>query len=453
MEKFIRDSTLNFLQSNNILTDRQYGFVKGSSTTLQLLTILDEWTEILENGGIIDTVYFDFQKAFDTVPHGRLIELMQHYHMNASVVAWISDFLSDRKQFVRVNGVSSEVFSVASGVPQGSVLGPLLFLVYINSMVEKVDDDGVYLFADDLKAFQKIESDDDSEILQQKIDRMNDWTQYSLLKFHPQKCKAMRITSARKQPSKICYSISDRMITQVSSIDDLGITFNHHLTFEQHINNKVNKANSLAGMIRRSFVHLDKEMFRTLFKSIVRPHLEYGATVWNPLQGNLITVIENVQRRASKRLPGMVHLSYKERLKLLDLPTLEYRRYRGDMIELYKLFNHHYSEKVSVRLLRSLQNKAPRNSSRNHHLVIYKDPCQKTVRRSYFKCRVTDQWNNLPEYIISAPSLNTFKNRLDDFWKCNDIMFDAEVNLHETTSSRRVRYREVNKEKNSNLEQ
>jgi len=320
-------------------------------------------------------------------------------------------------------------------------------------MVEKVDDSGVYLFADDLKVFQEISSDEDSEILQQKIDRIHDWTQYSLLKFHPQKCKAMRIASARTK-KEINYSISERQISQASSIDDLGIKFNNHLSFEEHINNKVNKANSLAGMIRRSFVHLDNDMFRALFTSMVRPHLEYGATVWNPIQRNLITVIENVQRRASKRLPGMGDLTYLERLKLLDLPTLEYRRYRGDMIELYKLFNHHYSESVSERLKVSLKKKAPRQSHRNHQFTIYKDSCQKLVRRSSFKCRVSDQWNNLPAYIVSAPSLNAFKNRLDQFWKRDDIMYDPDVNVHVTTSSRQVRYREVTQDPmNSNLEQ
>lgn len=446
MEKFIRDSALRFLQSNDILTERQYGFIKGSSTTLQLLTVMDKWTETLERGSMVDVVYFDFQKAFDTVPHRRLIELLYHYQLDATVVSWIGDFLSGRKQHVHVKGVKSSVFDVTSGVPQGSVLGPLLFLIYINSMVGKVENEGLYLFADDLKVFQETAVEKESELLQQNIDRIYDWTQYSLLKLHPKKCKAMRITSGTKKVLNTHYSIADRQIDHVSKIDDLGITLNDRLSFEEHINKKVNKANSLAGMIRRSFVHLDGGMFKSLFVSIVRPHLEYGATLWNPIQKNLINMIENVQRRASKRLPGMANLSYTERLKLLDLPTLEYRRYRGDMIELYKLFNNHYDDSTSESLRRSLKNEPLRQSVRNHQFNIYKVPCQKTVRRSYFKCRTTDQWNNLPHYIVEAPSINSFKNRLDKFWKRDDTCYSTNGNFHETSSSRRVRYRMVERE-------
>ena len=443
MEKFIRDATLQFLQSNNILTNKQFGFIKGSSTTLQLLTIMDEWTEILERGGKIDVVYFDFQKAFDTVPHRRLIELMKHYQIENSVVTWISDFLTGRKQQVLVNGVKSSVFDVTSGVPQGSVLGPLLFLIYINLMVEKVHENGLYLFADDLKVFKEISSNDEEYELQQKLDHIYDWTQYSLLKFHPQKCYSMRLTLKKRSIDSAHYSIDDRRISGVSTTEDLGITFNDHLSFEEHINKKVNKANSLAGMIRRSFAYLDKDTFRSLFVSIVRPHLEYGATVWNPAQKHLIDIIENVQRRASKQVPGMSGLTYTERLKALDLPTLQYRRYRGDMIELYKLFHRCYDQHASKTIMESLRSNTPRQSSRNHPFTIYKVPCTKAVRRSSFKCRVTDQWNNLPAYVVEAPSVNAFKNRLDNLWKCEDIMYETEKNLHEITSSRKVRYQEV----------
>jgi len=443
MEKFIRDAALDFLQNNNILTNKQYGFIKGCSTTLQLLTIMDKWTEILERGGEVDAVYFDFQKAFDTVPHKRLVELMQHYQIDATVVTWISDFLTSRKQHVHLNGVKSSVFDVVSGVPQGSVLGPLLFLIYINSMVEKVDSSGLFLFADDLKFFKEVSCQEDENYMQQVIDSMQDWTQYALLKFHPKKCKAMHITSTQRKTRNPHYSIGDTQITHVSSIEDLGITFNDRLSFEEHIHKKVNKANALAGMIRRSFVHLDKDMFKSLFVTIVRPHLEYGATLWNPLQKRLINVVENVQRRASKRLPGMSDLTYRERLKCLDLPTLEYRRYRGDMIEMYKLFHDLYDRSTSQLLKESLEKKAPRQSHRNHQFTIYKVPCQKPERRSFFKVRATDQWNNLPAYIVEAPSLNSFKNRLDNFWKHDDIMYNSEVDLHALTSARGVRYREV----------
>ena len=138
----------------------------------------------------------------------------------------------------------------------------------------------------------------------------------------------------------------------------------------------------------------------------MRLHLEYGATFWNPLQKHLINAIEDFQRRASKQVPGISHLSYKERLISLSLPTLQYRRYRGDMIELYKLFHQGYVETLSHILLNSLKNhNNSRKSKRNQQFVIYKKSCKSPVKRSSFKSRVTDQWNNLPEYVVNAPIL------------------------------------------------
>ena len=136
--------------------------------------------------------------------------------------------------------------------------------------------------------------------------------------------------------SGICYYILwMRRLKTVDLENNLEIIFDSTLSFEEHIHSKVNKANSLAGMLRRTFVHLDKDMFKQLFVSIARPHLEYGAAVWNPHSKKLITMIENVQHRASRLVPGLSNLSYKERLEAMRLPTLQYRRYRGDMIEMY----------------------------------------------------------------------------------------------------------------------
>ena len=186
---------------------------------------------------------------------------------------------------------------------------------------------------------------EDVETLQTDLDKLYDWTQYSLLKFHPDKCVVMRLMSSRSKKLRpnALYNMDERRLKAVSEEKDLGISFNDNLTFEKHINEKVNKANSLVGMVRRTFIHLDKDVFKVLFISIVRPHLEYGAPIWNSYTKKLINQIENVQRRATKLIPGMHNLSYRERLEKLELPTLQYRRYRGDMIEVFK-FSHDFYE-------------------------------------------------------------------------------------------------------------
>ena len=256
---------------------------------------MDKWTEILDRGGVIDVVYCDFQKAFDTVPHKRLIEVLAYYGFTNPLLSWVKDFLTGRTQQVIVNGCISRKYEVTSGVPQGSVLGPVLFIIYIyiNLLIEKSNSKNMYVYADDLKIFEEIKGAEDADGLQKEIDTLYDWTQYSLLKLHPGKCVVMRIKPKRKTMSvNSFYDIDQTRLKSVKAEKDLGIVFDDELSFREHINCKVKKANSLAGIIRRTFLHMDKVMFKRLFVGIVRTHLEYGAPIWNPYNKDMINIIE-----------------------------------------------------------------------------------------------------------------------------------------------------------------
>ena len=426
MESVIRDSLLVYLKVNKLLSCRQFGFLAGRSTILQLLIILDKWTEILDKGGYVDVIYCDFQKAFDTVPHKRLIDILKLNGLKNPILSWITDFLGSRKQRVAVNGSLSKEFDVRSGVPQGSVLGPLLFIMYINNLVAKATTDDVYLYADDLKLFAEISTDEDVEKLQHNVDNVYD----------PDKCVSMRLqpSKGRKLPINDYYNMDNVRINSVYSQKDLGIIFDNNLTFEEHIRSKVCKANGLLGMLRRSFTYMDKDMFKQLFTSIVRPHLEYGAPVWNPSSKKLITLIENVQRRGSKMVPGLGHLSYKERLTAMNLPTLQYRRYRGDMIETFKLSDTMYDNGACQELIHFNPRNVRGYNLRGHDLQIGKVSFRKDIRKYSFKCRIANQWNCLPREIVESPSLNTFKSRLDKLWA--GVMFDSVINIYDVTSTR-----------------
>ena len=167
LESIVRDALIKYMKENRLFSDRQFGFLGGRSTTLQLLKVLDKWTEVLDRGGYVDVVYCDFMKAFDTVPHGRLIQVLHHYGVDDYLVTWIKGFLTNRRQRVVVNGQNSSWYEVKSGIPQGSVLGPVLFVVYINTMVDVVDNSEVFLFADDAKVFHEISCNSDSKKLQE----------------------------------------------------------------------------------------------------------------------------------------------------------------------------------------------------------------------------------------------------------------------------------------------
>ena len=284
-------------------------------TVLQLLKVIDRWTEIMDRGGVIDVIYCDFRKAFDTVPHNRLMNVLEHYGITDPILC-LKDFLSNRTQQIVVNGRKSETH-VTSGVPQGSVLGPLLFVTYINLMVDKAGSLEIYHYADDLKIYNEIKSSDDVEDLQNGLNNLYDWTKYSLLRFHPGKCVTMRLMPTQTN-TQLFYNIDGTKLRTVNHEEDLGLIIDNELTFKEHIHLKVKKANAL-------FVHLDKEMFKQLFVALVRPHLEYGAAVWNPYKKELIRLIENVQRRASRQVEGISHLPYNTRLEEMKLPTLQYR--------------------------------------------------------------------------------------------------------------------------------
>lgn len=228
-----------------------------------------------------------------------------------------------------------------------------------------------------------------------------------------------------------------KLLDQSTEEKDLGVIIDSNLTFESHIYSKIKKANRMAGLIRRSFVFLDKQMFRQLFTSMVRPHLEYAAPVWNPYKQGLIDDIEDVQRRASKKIQGLGNLSYPDRLKALKLPTLRYRRYRGDMIEMWKLTHSKYDIEVIDNLV-ELQ----ASRTRGHQFNLAKPSINKKLncRLFSFKHRVREQWNNLPKPVVSAGTINTFKNKLDKLWEGSDVYYDHEAKVHELTSARGVRY-------------
>jgi hypothetical protein len=347
MESFIRDHIMEHFFINKLFTNKQYGFIKGRSTALQLLALLDKWTQDLEEGGQVDVLYTDFEKAFDKVPHRRLIAKLEDYGIRVDIINWIKGFLFNRKQQVKINGSYSKWSPVISGIPQGSILGPLLFIIYINDLPEIIEKfANMALFADDAKISKHIVNKQDSSSLQMAFTELYKWSEKWMLKLNIGKCKVLSLSRTVPEHNSYTINIGGSMCTleRVEKMNDLGVLLDDKLQFAEHIHDKVNKAYRMLGVIKRNFRHMDKDTFVNLYKSLVRSQLEYASSVWSPYKKKYIEEIEKVQKRATKMVIGCKKLSYIDRLKYLDLHTLKMRRWRGDMIEVFKILTRKYDE-------------------------------------------------------------------------------------------------------------
>ena len=276
MERIIRKRILTFLTDNDILSDKQCGFLSKRSTLLQLLKIFDQWTLALDNKVEVDVVYLDFRKTFDSVPHRRLIAVL-----NGKTLNWIKAFLSGRQQRVVVNGTFSTWQNVTSGIPQGLVLSPALFTIYINSLPEAVESE-LYLFGDDAKLYRKTHSDADQKILQDALRKLGSWSSSSLLQFNEKKCVKMFLTTKKDSTERHYFMNTTKMLENVRWEKDLGVLTDHKLNFDLHIAEKLKNANSMLAIIKKCFMKLNCQSLSVLSKTLVRPHLEDCIQAWHP---------------------------------------------------------------------------------------------------------------------------------------------------------------------------
>ena len=332
LESIIRDEMLEHLERNKLLSDDQHGFTKNKSCLTNLLETLEDITSCLDNGEGVDIVFLDYRKAFDSVPHKRLVHKIARYGFGEVFTRWINNFLSERTQTVSIRGEFSEPKDVLSGVPQGSVLGPLLFILYVNEIPEILQGTAK-LFADDTKVYDKACKKDS---LQKDLDTLYLWSSKWLLKFNETKCKMMHV--GRNNPRND-YKIGSVLLEKVSEERDLGVHLSDNLKPSLQCVEAAKKASSALGIIKRTFSTFEISSFALLYKTYVRCHMEYCVQAWNPYYRKDIDILEKIQRRATRMVPELRHLSYSDRLQRLKLTSLEDRRQRGDLIEAYKIIS------------------------------------------------------------------------------------------------------------------
>ena len=411
LETIIRAQILEHLVRNKHISEAQFGFRSGRSCILQLIDVMEDWSQYIEDDESWDTIYLDFAKAFDSVAHERLLQKVSAFGIRGSVLSWIRNFLTGRRQYVSINGESSSWKDVLSGAPQGSVLGPILFILYINDLPEIVSSI-VKIFADDTKLYNK---DSNCDIIQQDLDALFTWAEIWQLRFNVKKCKTIHYG---RNNEGYQYTLNFEDIETASEEKDLGVTFQQDLKFSGHIAEKVNKANSVLSLIVRTFDYIEKESFILLYKALIRPVVEYGNAIWHPFLRKDIESVEKVQKRATKLVPELKDLTYIERLKRLKLPSLAHRRRRGDMIQTFKIVKG-LEDIPTERFFKFCK----QSSTRGHSLKLEKPRCRTTTRQQHFSQRVINDWNSLPERVVAAKDVNAFKTRIDQHWN-HEVVYE-----------------------------
>ena len=357
-------------------------------------------------GSPVDIIYLDFKKAFDKVPHQRLLLKLKAHGIGDSITDWIEQWLTDRRQRVVVDGEVSNWKSVLSGVPQGSVLGPILFLIYINDLDDSITSN-VLKFADDTKLFRKVNTDGDKQHLQNDLDRLVKWSEKWQMLFNFGKCKCLH-TGHRNL--NVNYKMGDTVLGTTVKEKDLRVTISADMKVSEQCGIAASKGNQILGLIRRNITYKGKKLIIPLYKAIVRPHLEYCIQAWIPYRKKDIDTLERIQRRATKMIPELRDLSYEERLKECGLTTLETRRLRGDQIEVFKILNGY--ENIDRNIFFSLKKDC---RTRGHEVKLVKDQCRLDIRKHSFSQRTINEWNKLSTDCVTASSVNMFKNKVDTY--------------------------------------
>ena len=391
LEHVIVSKTVKHLERYNILNDCQHGFRANRSCETQILTLYHELASSLDKKVQTDMIILDFSKAFDRVPHQRLLKTVHHYGIRGNTHQWISSFLNSRTQQVQVEGQSSEKVPVVSGVPQGSVLGPVLFLMFINDLPDNINS-RTRLFADDCILYRQIRNNNDQHLLQEDLDRLATWEKTWGMEFHPQKCSVLRISKARG-PRTFQYQLKGVTLEEEQSSKYLGVDIQSNLSWKNHISRITKKSNSMLGFLRRNLRQASEETKAQAYFTMVRSNLDYCCTIWNSHQRDQKDQIEMVQRRAARFVTSRYRntSSVTDMLGYLGWESHETRRSKLQLIVLYKIVHGLIDIPPDDYLIQG------NSKTRAAHKFKYQQCSTSTesYNNSFFP-RIIQLWNRLP---------------------------------------------------------
>ena len=418
MESIIRDNMLLHLVKYALIKQSQHGFMSHKSCQTNLIEYLDTLTKLVDEGYCVDVIYLDFAKAFDKVPHRRLLLKLEAHGVSGKVLQWIQSWLTARLQRVVLNGSTSDWIPVTSGVPQGSVLGPILFVVFINDLDEVLDlvDGFVSKFADDTKYGRVIRNEEDQAKMQRDIDKLLEWADKWQMDFNAKKCKMMHFGGKNLRYTYCMggYAPGGTILENVKEEKDIGVIVSDTLKPSAQCAKAAKKGNSILGQISRSFHYRDKSVLTHLYKMYVRHHLELSVQAWSPWYVKDIELLEKVQKRAVNMVVGLKSTSYEGKMAELGITSLQERRFRGDMIQVWKyLHGHNPGGDELFRRVDEQPVRVSRHTAKTWNICRVESNLD--TRKNFFTVRCVNKWNNLPRHVQGAEDLNAFKNAYDKF--------------------------------------
>ena len=408
LEHQVHDEIQQHLLEHDLLSDMQFGFRPGASTQEAIMAATKDWHWSLEKSESVACVLFDLSKAFDSLPHPLILDSLVRVGIGREVLLWIRDYLSGRSQQVVLRGIKSPTVPITSGVPQGSILGPLLFIITIDSISQvSISTLGRFsLFADDICYYRPVSQQEDIIAVQNDVDLIYGWVKFKKLRLNASKTKCMLI-SKKRNPPNLNLNIDGVNIERVQHFRLLGVIISNDLTWSEHIATVCGKAKRLIGFLYRYFNQADTSCLEHLYMTLVRPMLDYGCCVWSPYQAKYVDQLESVQTFAA-RLATKKWSSDSDSLRsLLGWSTLASRRSYmklclcrrilvGDSLIPDSTFSPHTS-----RTLRHI-NSCP----------LYQPFVKTSYHLNSFFVSVIPLWNSIPDHVICASSVLTFKRQL-----------------------------------------
>lgn len=394
MESIPRDNIVNHLTNHSLIKSTQHGFMAKSSCATNLLKFLEKITKIFDEGDPLDIVYLDLAKANDKVPHQRLLNKMRSLGIEGNIVRWAESWLKNRRQRTVLNGCYSDWLEVISGVPQGSVLGPLLFVVIIKDINNCSEQISILLkFADDTKVANRVSTADEREQLQSCLDKLVDWANTWCMKFNTEKCKVLHL--GRSNPLQ-SYTMEGSPLADIDKERDIGVIISSSLKPTLQCIEAAWRASAVLPQISKSFLYRNRKVFLQLYKQFVRCHLEFAVPAWSPWADGDIDLLEHVQRRVVNLISGLAGRTYKEKLREIGMSALVERRIKYDLVQTYKILNGIDNVDFSIwfKLVGQTTCIQTRNTAYERNLLF--STARTDVRKHLFSMRVVSVWNALP---------------------------------------------------------